>query len=120
MTGQMQGKCWGKTRCVLMNDFCELHHVFAKKGGVCSKHYHKFKSNLFLVIKGKLLVKVWKNDMIDEVILTDGEYTSVSANDYHLFEALEDTEFIENYTPVGIGNDIIRETQGFMKNDKTL
>lgn len=119
MTGSLEGKTWGKTKCILMNPFCEAHHVNALRGGVCSKHSHLFKTNLFFVIRGKLLIRTWKNNLVDDIILTDGEYTSVKPNQLHLFEALEDTEFMEIYYPEGIKDDIKREIDGFMKPNET-
>lgn len=111
----IEGKVWGYTKQIIVNPFCEMHHVFANKNGTCSKHAHKFKTNLFMVVKGKLLIRVWKNDLVDDVVLSNGDFTQVKPNQYHLFQALEDTEFIELYYPEGIGADIVRETVGYMK-----
>lgn len=114
MTGILSGKCWGRTKCILKNPFCEVHRLQASKGTVCSIHLHRFKTNLFFVESGKLLIRVWKNeyDLIDETILGPGEYTEVSPNEKHQFEALEDTIAFEVYYPEGITNDIVRDNVG--------
>jgi quercetin dioxygenase-like cupin family protein len=109
-----QGKVWGQTRLLLKNPFCELHRLEAKKGTQCSKHLHEFKTNLFFVESGKLLIRVWKNsyDLVDETILGPGEYTEVTPNENHQFVALEDTIAFELYYPQGITDDIVRENVG--------
>jgi quercetin dioxygenase-like cupin family protein len=111
------GKVWGVTECVFQNPFCEFHRIEAKKGGVCSKHIHKFKTNLFYVESGKLLIRVWKTeyDLVDETTLNAGEYTEVRPNDPHQFEALEDTIAFEVYYPTPISHDIVRDNVGFIK-----
>ena len=64
--------------------------------------------------KGKLKIKVWKNDydLIDETTLSDQEMSVVKPKEYHLFEALEDTIAYEIYWTELSQNDIIRETSG--------
>lgn len=116
MSGITSGKIWGKTKNILLKEDVEAHHVNAIKGGVCSEHIHKLKVNFFFVIKGKLLIRIWKNGLVDDIILTDGEYTEVMPNQYHLFEALEDTEFMEIYYRPSIEkDDIERRNNGYKK-----
>ena len=117
MTGCKHGKVWGKTVCILKNPFCEVHRLEATKGHVCSKHHHKFKTNLFYVESGQLLIRVWQNDydLVDETILEAGEFTEVPPNVKHQFEALEDTVAFEVYYPEGISKDIIRDNHGGVK-----
>lgn len=116
MSGILEGKQWGKTKNILLREDVEAHHVKTIKGGVCSQHIHKHKINFFFVIKGKLLVRIWKNDLMDDIILTDGEYTEVQPNQFHLFEALEDTEFMEIYYRPSIEkDDIERINNGYKK-----
>ena len=52
-----QGKVWGKTELICANSSLEFHRIDFKKGGVCSKHLHKFKWNGFYVMSGKLLIR---------------------------------------------------------------
>jgi quercetin dioxygenase-like cupin family protein len=95
----------------------EFHKITAHKGGVCSKHRHRHKWNGFYVEQGCLLIRVWKNsyDLIDETILTAGQYTKVAPGEYHQFEALEDTVAFELYWAQFDHNDIERESVGFSK-----
>ena len=36
------GKVWGQTELLEANGVLEFHRIDIKKGGVCSKHKHKF------------------------------------------------------------------------------
>lgn len=108
------GKVWGNTELVEANGVLEFHRIEIKRGGVCSKHKHKYKWNGFFVEKGSLLIRVWKNnyDLIDETILGDGMYTKVSPGEYHQFEALDDTVAFELYWAEFNHVDIERESVG--------
>ena len=110
----INGKVWGVTELIYRNDSCEVHRIQIKKNCYCSKHQHKYKHNIFYIYDGKLKITVWKKDydLIDETILGRGDMTDVSPNEYHMFEALEDTEALEIYYPEPISADIIRESCG--------
>ena len=109
------GKVWGVTELLEANGVLEFHRIEAKAGGVCSKHKHKYKWNGFFVESGKLKVRVWKNTVIDETILTAGQYTKVKPGEYHQFEALENTVAFEIYWAELNHEDIQRETVGYIK-----
>lgn len=113
----IEGKVWGQTELIEANSSLEFHRIDINKGGTCSKHKHKFKFNGFYVVSGKLSVKVWKNDyeLVDETIITDGQYTVVRPGEYHQFEALEDTLAFELYWAHFDHDDIERESVGFKK-----
>ena len=111
------GKVWGSTTEIRKTENFSLHRLFINAGGVCSKHKHNYKFNGFFVESGKLLIRTWKDDqdLIDETILTDLDYTEVAPPEYHQFEALEDTVCYEFYYNHQIFEDIIRENRGFTK-----
>jgi mannose-6-phosphate isomerase-like protein (cupin superfamily) len=111
------GKVWGVTELIEANCVLEFHKIHAHKGGVCSKHLHRHKWNGFYVEKGSLLIRVWKNsyNLVDETVLSAGQYTKVAPGEYHQFEALEDTEAFELYWAEFDHNDIERETVGYSK-----
>ncbi len=113
-----QGKVWGTTTTVKSTSNFSLHRLFVKTGGVCSKHKHDFKFNGFFVEKGKLLIRIWKNDynLIDETILTSRDYTEAAPQEYHQFEALEDTVCYEFYFQKPLAEDIVRENHGSVNN----
>lgn len=110
----IQGKIWGKTQSIFEKNNVEMHRIETKKGGYCSKHKHVHKHNMFYVEKGKLKVTVWKNDydLVDETIINTGETTTVTPEEYHKFEALEDTIAYEVYWVCLSGSDIVREDHG--------
>ena len=111
------GKVWGETELIHANGVLEFHRIETKKGGICSKHMHGFKWNGFFVEKGKLLIKVWKNDydLIDETIIGPGEYIKIKPGLMHQFECLEDGVAFEIYWAEFNHNDVVRETTGFKK-----
>lgn len=116
-----QGKCWGYTDSIEENSFCELHRLETFAGSYCSKHLHKYKSNLFFVEKGKILVRVWQlgpDKDPDETILETGMTTKVPPGLYHQFEAIDDSIVYELYFPQGISHDIERLNIGAKSTDK--
>jgi len=115
------GKIWGMTQLIHANSILEFHRIETKKGGVCSKHLHKYKFNGFFIESGKLLIRTWKNDydLVDEVILESGDWHIAKPGEFHQFESLEDTVAFELYWPMLLidesPNDIVRETVGKLK-----
>ena len=114
ITMQVEGKVWGVTKPVIITPSIEVHKIYIKKDGFCSKHCHQSKINAFYVIDGTLLIKRWKNnyDLVDETILKDGETSIVPAGEHHQFKALCSTNALEIYWTELDRNDIIRETIG--------
>lgn len=114
-----QGKVWGYTSLLVNKNNVEVHLVFIQKGGYCSKHCHKHKYNQFIVTSGRLKVTQWKGyGLADETILESGMECTVSPNEFHQFEALEDTHALEVYWVDLDQDDIIREGCGGVKNEK--
>lgn len=111
------GKVWGVTELIESNNSFEFHRIDIRNGGICSKHLHKHKWNGFYVVKGKLLIRVWKNDyeLVDETILFPGQYTAVAPGEFHQFEALDETIAFELYWAEFDHNDIQRENVGCLK-----
>ncbi len=108
------GKVWGETVEILSNGNFELHRIKANKGGTCSKHLHRYKWNGFYVESGKLLIRVWKKDyeLVDETIVSVGEFCAVKPGEFHQFVALEDSVAFELYWAEFDPNDIVRENVG--------
>jgi len=107
------GKAWGVTTKITSNKAFEMHRIHAEKGGKCSRHRHRTKYNGFLVLKGCLAIRVWKEDqdLVDCTILCPGEYTEITPPEWHQFEALEDTDAIEIYWGEFNAADIERDIQ---------
>ncbi|MHA1279801.1 MAG: cupin domain-containing protein [Candidatus Helarchaeota archaeon] len=110
------GKIWGETEEIFNNGIVSVNHLKIKKGGFCSEHYHKKKSNMFFIINGNLAIKIWKDDGItDETVIWPGESTTVNPGIYHQFRALTDVECLEIYEVELKDEDIFRRTHGGMK-----
>jgi len=96
--GPRQGKIWGKTQLVFAHNSTETHIIEAKKGFRCSCHSHKFKWNRFVVISGKLEVRVYQDDkVVDITTLGPWQVTDVPPGTQHEFAAMEDTTAVELY-----------------------
>ena len=108
---------WGSTELFEGNVALDFHRIELKKGGVCSKHLHRYKWNGFYVERGKMKISVWQReyDLIDENILGPGEYTKVKPGLYHQFECLENGIAYELYWAEFNHNDIVRESTGYME-----
>lgn len=109
------GKVWGTTALLESNSSLEFHRITVQSGARCSQHLHQHKWNGFFVESGSLLIRVWQNnyDLVDETVLTAGEYTRVAPGLYHQFEALADTVAFEIYWTDSLdGSDIVRRTVG--------
>lgn len=106
------GKVWGKTEEVFKNASLEFHRIAFKGGYQCSEHRHQTKSNGFFVESGKMMVRCWNGDLIDETILGPGDFTQVKAGVYHQFVGLEDGIAFELYWAEFSHDDIERRTTG--------
>jgi quercetin dioxygenase-like cupin family protein len=96
--GSNQGKVWGSTRLVYAFCGTEAHLIHIKKGGYCSRHSHNHKWNRFVVIDGRLEVKVYPDGPhADSTIISAGETTDVPPGLVHEFKALEDVKALEFY-----------------------
>ena len=107
------GKIWGDTDNIFSNGIVSIHFLNIKKGGYCSEHYHKQKTNRFHVISGELEISVWQDkNTCDKTILRAGQSTTIPFDMWHKFMALTDVECIEIYEVKFGGEDIERRTQG--------
>lgn len=110
----IQGKVWGQTQSLFLKNNVEIHRIEVKQGGYCSKHKHEHKYNAFFVERGQLKITIWKNDydLIDETIISDKQMSTVKPQEYHMFEAIEDTIAYEIYWCEISDDDIIRQNCG--------
>jgi mannose-6-phosphate isomerase-like protein (cupin superfamily) len=112
------GKVWGETELVFTNgDTCSVHILRIRKGGHCSEHQHLHKSNVFVILSGRLEITQWPKgtdvESIEDItILGPDETTDIHPGIWHTFRALEDTVCIELYHGRLFDDDIKRRTQG--------
>ncbi len=108
-----QGKNWGDTETIFANGIVSVHFLNVKKGGFCSEHLHKRKTNKFHVIEGELEISIWQDEKtIDKTILRDGQSTNIPFGVWHKFKGLTDVQCIEIYEVKFSDDDIERRTQG--------
>ena len=111
------GKIWGTTELVHSNSTFEFHRIEFKGGYKCSEHKHQYKWNGFYVEEGQMLIRVWQHDqddLIDETVLSAGEFTQVKPGLVHQFEGLRDGVAFELYWAEFRHNDIQRESVGHL------
>lgn len=116
---EIQGKIWGVTQKLFLQNNVEIHRIEVKSGGYCSKHKHNHKYNAFFVERGKLKITIWKNDydLEDETIISDLQMSIIKPQEYHMFHAIEDTIAYEIYWTTLYPEDIVRENCGGKMND---
>ena len=107
-------KIWGINAEIYQNDLCSVNVLHVKKGGNCSRHYHKSKYNIFYVISGKLEIQT---ELGNSVLVEDQNFM-ISPGTKHLFRALEDTTAIEIMFVKYDHQDINREKVGFIEEVK--
>lgn len=109
------GKIWGQTELIHGNSNFEFHRIEFNSGYKCSEHHHQYKWNGFFVESGKMIVRVWQDDqdnLVDETILSAGDFTMVKPGKIHQFEGLESGVAFELYWAEFNHDDIIRRTIG--------
>ncbi len=110
----IQGKVWGQTSSIFNQNNVEVHRLQINKGGICSKHCHLHKHNMFFIESGMMEVSIWQKDyqLIDKTILKNNESCIVKPGLFHQFKAIEDSIVYELYYTRLDSEDIIRETVG--------
>ena len=102
-------KLWGNTKCVISNEIFEIHKIEVNKNFFCSKHYHKYKNNIFYVEKGSLLIEKWEKEKIEKFKLGPGDSLEIKNCTFHRFLGLEDSIAFEIYYFSIKSEDIVRE-----------
>lgn len=104
-------KVWGLRKRILLNKTSEIDLITVNKNCFCSTHWHKFKINRFVILKGKLRIET----PYGKTTLKEGEIFEVRPPLIHRFFAEENSEVIElAYVEFGkiSADDIVRISQG--------
>jgi mannose-6-phosphate isomerase-like protein (cupin superfamily) len=114
--GPKQSKVWGDTQLIFVHHGVECHKIGFLRGGFCSQHRHQYKWNRFVVLEGRLLVRIFQSfGKVDETTIGAGQITDVPPLVQHQFEGLDDGTALEFYWTVLDAGDIEREDAGGMK-----
>ncbi|MHA1437956.1 MAG: hypothetical protein ACTSPD_10300 [Promethearchaeota archaeon] len=110
-------KVWGERRRIHLDCLNEIDLLYIKKDTFCSTHTHKYKTNKFIVVQGKIRIET----EFGQRTLSSNESWEVNPPIKHRFYALEDSVMIEIacistqlWNTIGAidPNDINRESQG--------
>jgi len=113
----IQKKLWGQTWPLFRDDNLLIMRLLVGAGGYCSEHYHRNRSNLFVVHHGVLLVRTeTRGGEWETRAITGGQSLLVPTGSVHQFEARTLVLCDEVYYPCSGGkidvNDIVRRTEG--------
>ncbi len=84
-------KIWGERWLIRQDSTHAVSYLKLKARTRCSFHSHKAKSNIFVVLSGKVGIRT----EFDEVILGPGQEFTVGPLIWHEFRVYEDSEMIE-------------------------
>lgn len=126
MNDKLSQKQWGWSESLDDSMTCEVHRIDVVRGGHCSWHLHRERSNVFIAVRGRLVIE-WHDEHGDVVqrVLQPGEAYTVPAKVIHRFLApFESVMAFEVYyaTPGGLGpylvhDDIVRFADGGIRVD---
>lgn len=105
-------KIWGIRSRILLDSYNEIDLLQLKKNTFCSKHTHKDKINLFILVSGKVKIET----ELGNIILMPNDEWTVYPPVKHRFVALEDSVMLElafvREGKIIDENDINRESLG--------
>ena len=106
---------WGWSRPLFVGERVAVFEAYGQQGGASSLHFHKYKTNSFLVLRGHICLTGPDGAGIQDVL--QGESFMVMAGRLHRMEFREDSALHEVYQAVGPHpidlDDIIREDLGW-------
>ena len=85
------------TGLVQEHSWKEINLVTSKKGTTRGGHYHKFCTELFIILEGKIRVHlqdVLNTDKVMTVVMLPGDAFIVETNVNHTFEIMENSKWI--------------------------
>jgi mannose-6-phosphate isomerase len=75
----------------------KILHITA--GEALSVQYHKVKDETVYLLSGKLIYRIWENDLPRDISLEIGEAFHVTPGTIHQMEAVTDCDILEVSTP---------------------
>lgn len=116
-------KVWGNVWHLMISSQVAISHLNIRKGGFCSIHYHRDRSNHFILLSGAAKVLLFGKDEVPthqpvcSVHLHPNQQFVVVAGTWHQFDVTESGSMVEIYTPSRPGaivqfEDIVRYSLG--------
>ena len=94
-------KIWGMTTEIAKHPVFSVHYIQVMPHTFCSVHRHAHRVNLFYVLSGELIVRMWSAaDGVRDVQLRVGDTLEVPAGVYHQFRCVTGADVIEIYYPI--------------------
>jgi mannose-6-phosphate isomerase len=91
---------WGKEEILAVSSGkIMMKKLFIKSGSKGGLQYHRKRIEAGYIVSGKMIVRLGKEDSIEERILSEGDHFIFEQGVIHQEEALEDTVIIECSTP---------------------
>jgi dTDP-4-dehydrorhamnose 3,5-epimerase-like enzyme len=78
----------------------EINYIYSESGVTRGHHYHKYTSEAFFIISGKIKITTQKVDqekligLIEFHTVNKGQVFIINPKTFHIFEILEDSEWI--------------------------
>ncbi len=99
---------WGRWTRVYFDGVLEVRKLEVKRGGFCTKHFHRTKINTFIVVVGTLQVRQWPDPrVVEDTDMRPAAYAgqALTVQPYipHRFYGLTDAVVYEFALPVGCG-----------------
>ena len=88
-------KIWGERWLIRQDSTHAVSYLKIKKGYRCSWHRHKTKFNLFVVLRGKIVIEVEELGKRRKTTLKEGQTLTIRPGQWHEFRGLKDSEVIE-------------------------
>lgn len=75
----------------------QVNVVKYKKGVVSGGHYHKYNTECFFVVTGKVELTAWKKNMKEYYFFKEGDMFLIERNVFHTFVYQEDSVLVALY-----------------------
>jgi quercetin dioxygenase-like cupin family protein len=73
----------------------QINHLTIKKGNSFGGHYHKYKKELFYLVKGEIEILIISDKGGQKVGMKPGDALLIEPYDEHTIRAIEDSEIVE-------------------------
>lgn len=117
-----ENKVWGRVQHIFSSPHAAVSYLEVEEGTCCSRHYHRWRANLFYCLDAELVIETWVVGDRRLSFLRPGDGYTVPSGILHRFRVLKSGKVIEVYWPdkesvtVSI-HDIVRLDEGGPDNE---